>query len=376
MKKLCFVVSSPATALAFLKGPMEVLAESYELHLVANTTHPQELLEELPIKAVHVFPIERGIRPLHDLRCLIQVIRFFRHGDFDALHSVSPKAGLMAMLGGYFARTPLRTHTFTGQVWANKKGVFRFLLKAIDRLIARCATQVLIDGKSQRQFLVDEGVVDSNAEVLGKGSICGVSLARFSPNSSIRAKRRKALGLSENEWAFMFLGRLNKDKGVIDLIQAFSELDQTEHTACLFLIGHDEEEIQARFQSISNKIHFIPFEKKPEELLQACDTFCLPSYREGFGLSVIEASALEKPIICSDAYGLQDTIVKGETGLRHRVGAVAHLKEQLLWALQHPKEMRAMGKNGRVYVEENFTDEKLLLYWKDFYIHNLAEKYH
>ena len=371
MKKLCFVVSSPATALAFLKGPMEVLAASYELHLVANTTHPQELLEELPIKAVYVFPIERGIRPLHDFRCLIQVIRFFRRCDFDALHSVSPKAGLMAMLGGYFARTPLRTHTFTGQVWANKKGVFRFLLKAIDRLIARCATQVLVDGKSQRQFLVDEGVVDSKAEVLGKGSICGVSLARFSPNSSIRVKRRKALGLSENEWAFMFLGRLNKDKGVIDLIHAFSELNQTEHTASLFLIGHDEEEIQARFQSVSNKIHFIPFEKKPEELLQACDTFCLPSYREGFGLSVIEASALEKPIICSDAYGLQDTIVKGETGLRHRVGEVAHLKEQLLWALQHPEEMRAMGKNGRVYVEENFSGQVLLNAWKNFYAENL-----
>ena len=371
MKKLCFVVSSPATALAFLKGPMEVLAASYELHLIANTTHPEELLEELPIKAVHVFPIERGIRPLHDLRCLIQVIRFFRQGDFDALHSVSPKAGLMAMLGGYFAHTPLRTHTFTGQVWANKKGGYRFMLKAIDRLIARCATQVLVDGKSQRQFLVDEGVLDSKAEVLGKGSICGVSLARFSPNSSLRVKRRKALGLSENEWAFMFLGRLNKDIGVIDLIQAFSELDQTEHAASLFLIGHDEEEIQARFQSVSNKIHFIPFEKKPEELLQACDTFCLPSYREGFGLSVIEASALEKPIICSDTYGLQDTIVKGKTGLRHRVGEVAHLKEQLLWALQHPEEMRAMGKNGRVYVEENFSGEVLLNAWKNFYAEKL-----
>ena len=94
----------------------------------------------------------------------------------------------------------------------------------------------------------------------------------------------------------MFLGRLNKDKGVIDLIHAFSELDQTEHASSLFLIGHDEEEIQARFQSVSNKIHFIPFEKKPEELLQACDTFCLPSYREGFGLSVIEASALENQL--------------------------------------------------------------------------------
>ena len=183
MKKLCFVVSSPATALAFLKGPMEVLAASYELHLVANTTHPQELLEELPIKAVHVFPIERGIRPLHDFKCLIQVIRFFRHGDFDALHSVSPKAGLMAMLGGYFA-VPLYARIPLPGKFGPIKGVFRFLLKAIDRLIALCYPG--IGGwKVSTAVLVDEGIVNSKAEVLGKGSICGVSLARFSPNSSI-----------------------------------------------------------------------------------------------------------------------------------------------------------------------------------------------
>ena len=122
----------------------------------------------------------------------------------------------------------------------------------------------------------------------------------------------------------MFLGRLNKDKGVIDLIQAFAQLDQQKKSCSLYLIGHDEERIKDQFQTISSKIHFIPHEKNPEELLQACDTFCLPSYREGFGLSVIEASALEKPIICSDAYGLADTIVEGQTGLRHRKGLPVH----------------------------------------------------
>ena len=371
MKKLCFVVSSPATALAFLKSPMQVLAKDYELHLVANTPSSKLLMEELPLKAVYCFPIERGIHPINDVRCLIQIIRFFRGQEFDAIHSVSPKAGLMAMLGGYVAGVPLRIHTFTGQVWANKSGVFRYTLKVIDKLIARCATNILVDGNSQRTFLIEEGVVGTQAEVLGKGSICGVSMERFSPNLSIRNTRRKALEIKNDEWVFMFLGRLNQDKGVIDLIQAFSAIEQQKNSCSLFLVGHDEEEIEARFQSASKKIHFIPFEKKPEELLQACDTFCLPSYREGFGLSVIEASALEKPIICSDAYGLQDTIVKGETGLRHRVGEVAHLEEQLKWALQHPEEMRAMGKNGRVYVEENFNEQMLLNAWKNFYAEKL-----
>ena len=93
----------------------------------------------------------------------------------------------------------------------------------------------------------------------------------------------------------------------------------------------------------------------------------MPSYREGFGLSVIEAAALEKPIICSDAYGLADTIVAGETVLRHRVGDVDHLKQQLSYALNHPKEMRALGKAGRKYVEDNFSEATLLKAWEDFY---------
>jgi glycosyltransferase involved in cell wall biosynthesis len=374
MKKLCFVVSSPATAMAFLKGPMQTLSKHYTLHLIVNTKDVQPLLAELPLKGVHVQKIERGINPLKDLSCLISMVRFLRKQQFDALHSVSPKAGLMAMLGGLIANVPLRTHTFTGQVWANKKGVFRFLLKSIDRLIAGCATQVLVDGKSQLRYLKEHGVIGSAAQVLGKGSICGVSLTRFAPSASLREERRKTLKLEENEWAFMFLGRLNKDKGVIDLIKAFAQLDQSKKASSLFLVGHDEEQIKKRFQSISSKIHFIPFEKKPEELLQACDSFCLPSYREGFGLSVIEASALEKPIICSDAYGLADTIVQGETGLRHDVGDVDDLKQQLIYALNHPEKMRKMGQAGRRYVEANFSEKLLLEEWERFYQKQLPYK--
>ena len=367
MKKLCFVVSSPATAMAFLKGPMQTLSKYYTLHLIVNTKDVQPLLAELPLKGVHVQNIERGINPLKDLSCLISMVRFLKKQQFDALHSVSPKAGLMAMLGGLIANIPLRTHTFTGQVWANKKGLFRFLLKSIDRLIAGCATQVLVDGKSQLRYLKEHGVIGSAAQVLGKGSICGVSLTRFAPSDSLREERRKTLKLEEDEWVFMFLGRLNKDKGIIDLIKAFAQLDQSKKASSLFLVGHDEEQIKKRFQSISSKIHFIPFEKKPEELLQACDSFCLPSYREGFGLSVVEASALEKPIICSDAYGLADTIVQGKTGLRHGVGDVDDLKQQLTYALNHPEQMRKMGQAGRKYVEANFSESLLLKEWERFY---------
>jgi glycosyltransferase involved in cell wall biosynthesis len=342
MKKICFVVSSPTTAQAFLKEPMQVLAQYYTIHLVVNTNNAEQLKQELPIAAVHVLPIERGINPIKDLFCLLAMIRFLQDKKFDALHSISPKAGLMAMLGGFITSVSLRTHTFTGQVWANKKGLFK-----------------------------EQGVVGIKASVLGKGSICGVSLERFSPAATIRKERRKQLSIPSKEWVFMFLGRLNKDKGIIDLIDAFTQIDQGNFPCSLYLIGHDEEEIKNRFQTISSKIHFIPHEKKPEELLQACDTFCLPSYREGFGLSVIEASALEKPIICSDAYGLADTIIEGQTGLRHRVGDVSDLKSKMLQALQDPSAMKKMGIAGRKYIKENFEANKLLAAWESFYTKKL-----
>ena len=367
MKKICFIVSSPLTAHSFLRGPINKLSQDYEVYLILNEKNKyKKLIKNLNVKKVFHFEILRKISVFKDISCLIKMIYFLKKNKFDAIHSVSPKAGLISMLAGRFALIPQRVHTFTGQVWANKKGAFRFLLKSIDRLIARCATQVLVDGKSQLRYLKENGVIGP-AQVLGKGSVCGVSLIRFAPSANLRKERRKILKLEENEWAFMFLGRLNKDKGVIDLIKAFAQLDQSKKNSSLFLVGHDEEQIKTRFQHISSKIRFIPFEKKPEELLQACDSFCLPSYREGFGLSVVEASAIEKPVICSDAYGLDDTIIQGKTGLRHRVGDVEHLKEQLSFALNHPKELHVMGKAGRKYVEANFSEKHLLEEWENFY---------
>ena len=240
-------------------------------------------------------------------------------------------------------------------------------------MIARCATQVLVDGKSQLRYLKEHGVIGPAAQVLGKGSICGVSLTRFAPSASLRKERRKTLKLEENEWAFMFLGRLNKDKGVIDLINAFVQLDQSKKTSSLFLVGHDESKSKRVLITFLLKFTLSLLKKNPKNYFKHATVFVYP-VAEGFGLSVIEASALEKPIICSDAYGLADTIIQGETGLRHRVGDVEHLKEQLSFALNHPKELNAMGKAGRKYVEANFSEKRLLEEWRSFYKKQLSYK--
>ena len=372
MKKICFIVSSPLTAHSFLRGPINKLSKDYEVYLILNEKNEyKKSIKNLDVKKVFHFEILRKISVIKDIRCLIKMIYFLKKNKFDAIHSVSPKAGLIGMLAGRFALIPIRIHTFTGQVWATKKGFFRFFLKSIDRIIDSSATHILVDGKSQLKFLFENNIAINKGEILGNGSIAGISTKRFSPSIIERKKQRKKLKIPNEEWVFMFLGRLNKDKGVIDLIRAFSLLDQSINNCSLYLVGDDEEKIKEHFNSYSNKIFFIEHEKFPEKLMQACDTFCLPSYREGFGISIIEASSLKIPIICSNIYGLNETVIDGLTGMKHPVGNITKIKNKLEYALLNPSIMKKMGDNGRKYVEKNFNEASLLNAWKGFYHKNL-----
>ena len=367
MKKICFVVSSPMTVKSFLKEPISRLSKFYDVFLIVNLNNSDSsLLRDLPLKKIVNFRIERKINIVNDFICLVKLIMFFKQNRYDVIHSISPKAGLISMLAGYFTYIPTRVHTFTGQVWSTKKGILRFILKKIDSLISLCATNLLVDSKAQLIFLRNQGV-KKKINILGNGSICGVSLKQFKPTINVRKKQRKKMKILERETVFMFLGRINKDKGVIDLIEAFKKIDSAGLLCSLYIVGNDEDKIRSKYKFDQSNIHFYPYEKNPENILQACDVFCLPSYREGFGMSIIEASALEKPIICSDVYGLQDTIIEGQTGLRHKVGDINDLKHKIEFALSNPKKMEKMGINGRMYVSKNFDQVFLLSEWEKFY---------
>ncbi len=368
MKKICFIVSSPLTVTSFLKGPIEELSKSFHIYLIANFYNiDSNILNDLPLKGVYSFEIVRKISVFRDFSCLLKLIHFFYKNKFDAIHSVSPKAGLLGTLAGFVSFIPVRIHTFTGQVWHTKKGITKIVLKNIDRLIVACATKILVDGRSQISFLKKNQIIRDKGLVLGNGSISGVEIKKFSPSKSVRVNSRKKLKISNDEWVFMFLGRLNKDKGVIDLIKSFNLIDKKKYNCCLYLVGNDEDNIKKRFGPISQKVYFLPHKKKPEKIIQISDTFCMPSYREGFGVSVIEASALEKPIICSNTYGLEDTVINGKTGLKFPVGNILKLKDLLEYSLDNKIKMKKMGKEGRKYVKRNFDEKYLINAWKEFY---------
>lgn len=371
MKKICFITAVHGSAYSFLRDHMAALQKEYKVHYVCNEPDINNI--KVPNDGYHCVDIQRKISIVKDLKALWQLYRYFRKERFDAVHSVTPKAGLLTSIAAFFARVPVRIHIYTGQVWANKKGFMRFLLKTMDRMIALFDNQILVDGEGQRQFLIKNKVVsEKNSKVLGSGSICGVNLERFNPSVEVRTEKRKELGIDDSKTVFVFMGRLNHDKGVYELLNAFNRLAAEREDVYLLLFGHDEENVSDTFQNYPNiKVRdnfcYYGATPEPQKMLQAGDVFVLPTYREGFGSSVIEASALGLPVICSDAYGVMDAMVDNVTGLRCNVGDVESLYIAMARLTENKPMQAFLGKNGKDRVLSEFDGSKVTVNWQMFY---------
>lgn len=324
---VCFVVASEITVTAFLLDQIRATAKTHDVCVALHTAN-RAFLAPCGIN-VDVVPvaIERKIRPLADLAALITLTRLFRARRFDLIHSVSPKAGLLAMLAGFLARTPRRLHVFTGQVWVTRRGLSRFFLKSLDRLLAALATHLLADSPSQRDFLVAEGVVTAEkCTVLGRGSISGVDTVRFKPDAVAHDAVRVELQVPVDGVLFLYLGRLNRDKGIADLAAAFAQLCRDRDDVWLALVGPDEENMAALVRQLcgphAGRLRLVDYTNAPQRYMAAADVFCLPSYREGFGTVVIEAAACGVAAVASRIYGLTDAVIDAETGLLHAAGDV------------------------------------------------------
>lgn len=361
----------PITVNAFLCDHIRTLSIDYDVFLAGNIK--DEDVKSLALTGWHRIEIERGISVWSDLKSVWHLMRYIRKMRFDAVHSVTPKAGLTTALAGMLAGTKHRTHIFTGQVWATHRGKMRWMLKFLDKVIVSLDNHIMADGKSQRAFLESEGVLhEGQALVFANGSISGVNSVRFVPNPDVRSRIRQEIGIKKDTLCYIFLGRLNHDKGIEELYEAFNRLAGEVQDVFLLLVGYDEGGYinwLPTYKNIMNgrNFHYYGITSEPEKVLNAGDVFVLPTYREGFGTSVLEAACVGLPCICSDAYGVLDSYVEGETGLRCKVGDSESLYQCMRQMYEAPDMVKIMGKNSRERALRDFNGADLTACWVDFY---------
>ena len=368
MKRVCLVTTSPLIVNFFLVPHLLHLKSRY--HVTLAVTLPGEApLKPLPGIDVLAVNIPRRIHPARDLFALGSLRRLFRERTLDLVHSFGPKAGLLSTTAGRLAGIRARLHTFTGQVWATRSGPMRALLRSADRCTARMATHVLADSPSQRDFLVRERIVAAErCSVLGRGSVSGVDTRRFRPDPQARVEVRKALGIDAQAPVVLYLGRVTRDKGVLDLARAFARLPAG---TVLLVAGPDEDQLGSRILELSgaaaSRVRFGGYTPSPERFLAASDVLCLPSYREGFGTVVIEAGATSIPAVASRIYGITDALVHGETGLLFTPGDANELASALTAILADDGLRTRLGAAAYRRALEEFSQERMTQELAGFY---------
>jgi glycosyltransferase involved in cell wall biosynthesis len=353
------------------------MSEIYDVSLVGNCQDKNRLRRRgINVDVLYV-PIVRDISLLRDIKALFALFALFRTHKFDIVHSVSPKAGLLAMLAAWLARTRIRIHMFTGQVWAARTGLTKVVLKFIDKLLAACATNILVDSHSQLDFLLRQNVVKATkASVLANGSIKGVDTERFRPRQDLRDAIRTKLSIPQGATVFVFVGRLKRDKGVVDLAMAFSQVCMACAETYLMVVGADEENLRPEIErccaNCIDKVRIVDQNSTPENYIVSADVLCLPSYREGFGTVVIEAAACEVPALASRIYGLTDAIRENDTGLFHVAGNVLDLASGMTRMVQDPAMRIEMGKRARIRAVADFSSDRVTLALLRYYQQELS----
>ena len=343
---------------SFLLNHIRKLSGYFDITVITSCDDALFLQKQgLDVKVISM-EIKRKVQPFKDFFVLIKLFGLFVRHKPKAVHSITPKAGLLAMLAARICFIPMRVHTFTGQVWATETGLKRSFLKFIDKLIGEMTTYNLVDSPSQRDFLVRQKVLsEQKSIVFGSGSVSGVDLKRFMPNEHMRVKVRLGLGIPKEAFVFIYLGRLNQDKGILDLACAFANIQNSK--AFLLIVGPDEGGFVNEIKKINvhklNQIKFVDFTKVPEQYLAASNVLCLPSYREGFGNVVIEAAAMGVPAIASNIYGISDAVVDKQTGLLHTAADVSSLLFCFITFLNDPELVKKYGDAAKLRVVRDFN---------------------
>jgi glycosyltransferase involved in cell wall biosynthesis len=376
--KIIYVVTASFVVAWHLDNTLKRLPDNFEVCVVGQDVSGYR--QRYPNVTWVDIDLYRKISVSSDVEALFSLCRLFVRYKPDIVHSIMPKAGLLTALAGFLCRVPVRIHTFTGQVWATKRGVSRFFLYNLDKLINTLNTVCLTDSPSQSQFLYEHGLAHRNQPlpVLAKGSLTGVDLSRFAENALVQpaSALRKELGLTAEHFVFAFIARKTRDKGALDMIRAFSEV-AARHPECrLLFIGPDESkgELAALQQSqpaLFNQVILVDRVENHPCYLAISQVLCLPSYREGFGTIVIDAAALGVPAIGSDIVGLRDAIEADRTGVLFSMGNIAQFTAAMLAVINHPDYLQRLGKAARQRVEVHFSADKLFQALVRFYSEQL-----
>lgn len=362
-KKKIIRAVTVAQSLGFCREVMiRMREEGYDMVAVSSPGRELDSLrEDDGFKCIEV-PMERHISFFRDFVSLIRMIRVMVTEKPYLVHSMTPKAGMICMIAAWLSRVPIRVHTFTGLVWPTATGLKRRILMATDWLTCACATHVIPEGQGVKNDLQSH-ITKKPMKVLGYGNVRGVDMNIFDPTRFSKVYQQECeKKQTGKEFTYLFVGRIVKDKGINELVEAFTKLTEKYTGLKLILVGSYEEKLdpvdEVTHQRIINNTSIVNTgEMYGDDLLKLyvdADCFVMPSYREGFPNVVLEAGAMGLPQIVTDINGSREIIIEGENGVIVPPRNTEALYLAMERMLKDKDARKRMAERARSMIESRF----------------------
>ncbi len=359
--KLFRISTVPVSLNILLEGQLNFLNQYFEVTAISGEGEALDEVHSREKVKIYALEMERKISPIKDFISLVKLYWYFRKEKPQIIHSITPKAGLLTMLAGKLAGVPIRIHTFTGLIFPSKTGLMQKLLISMDRLLCWSATHIYPEGKGVKKDLEAFKITKKPLKIIANGNVNGIDLEYFTSLQITEEQKqdlRKELRISTDNFVFIFVGRLVGDKGINELVKAFSELNTPKIK--LILVGGEERELDplkpetiAEIERNEN-IYSVGFQKDVRPYFAVSDALVFPSYREGFPNVVMQAGAMGLPSIVSDINGCNEIIIEGENGVIIPPKNVEKLQEKIVFLYENKAFYHKLKQNAREMIVSRY----------------------
>ncbi|MBD8084622.1 glycosyltransferase family 4 protein [Chryseobacterium sp. GCR10] len=338
------------------------MSEHFEV--IGITSPGKEIYDVEEAEKIRVVPVvmSRKITPVQDLIALWKTYKLLKKENPHIVHTHTPKAGMIGMLAAKLAKVPVRLHTVAGLPLMETTGTKRKILNKVEKLTYACATKIYPNSKGLYNFIVKEKFTDiEKLKVIASGSSNGIDTAFFSVSnvSHEHTERLKnSLNIHSNDFIFIFVGRLVKDKGINELVAAFSKIKNPD--ARLLLVGPMEDDLDPLLSEVNEEIKnntniiSVGFQQDVRPYFALADALVFPSYREGFPNVVMQAGAMGLPSIVSDINGCNEIVVEGLNGRIIPVKNEDALRMAMENFMTNKMELSQLKNNARSMITKRY----------------------
>jgi glycosyltransferase involved in cell wall biosynthesis len=372
-KKKLFIVTTIPLSFIFFKGQLHLLRDEFDVTLISSPE--EQLFKTANFNKVNSYGVfmKREISILHDFLSLFKLMVCFNRNKPDIVHGNTPKGSFLSMIASWVCRVPTRVYYVHGLRYQGATGLKKKILIYMERISCKLATDIFAVSRGVKKVMYEDGITKKSINVIWNGSINGINSDFFNPNIVEFINLKEQYSIKKNDFVFGFVGRIVADKGINELVWAFKNLNELYPNLKLLLIGDYEHSLDPLLTEIKVEIEqnkniiLVGFQKDIRPFYKLMNLFVFPSYREGFGVSLMEAAAMNIPSISSDIIGCNEIIEHNLNGFLIPSKNKEVLLEKMKFSIENKDKIKEMSTLTRDFILSKFEQKQLWMKTMEIY---------